>query len=72
MELAATVILWMALGYAAIGLAYGAWFIARALEQFDHSAQGSGWGFRLLILPGIAAMWPMVERQRRARVGGRS
>lgn len=72
MELAASIFVWIALAYAAIGLAYGAWFVARALERFDHAAEGSGWGFRLLILPGVAALWPLIELKRQSRRGSRA
>ena len=70
MELAASVIVWSALAYAAVGVGYGAWFLARALDRFDHAAQDSGLGFRLLILPGLAALWPLMELKRRSRKGG--
>lgn len=58
MEAAATLIVWAGLAYAAIGLLIGIAFIVRGVDRVDTAARGSGWGFKLLILPGAAALWP--------------
>jgi hypothetical protein len=29
------------------------------VQRLDSEAQGSGLGFRLLIMPGVAAFWPL-------------
>jgi hypothetical protein len=42
----------------------------KGLQRLDAAARGSGLGFRLLITPGIVALWPLVALAwRRARVG---
>lgn len=45
--------------YSAAGLLFAAAFVFR-VQRVDSEAQGSGIGFRLLILPGVAALWPLL------------
>ena len=45
--------------YASLGLVFGVPFVWLGVQLVDSEAQGSGIGFRLLILPGVAAFWPM-------------
>jgi len=45
--------------YASLGLVFAVPFVFFGLQRLDSDAQGSGVGFRLLILPGIAAFWPL-------------
>jgi hypothetical protein len=52
--------------YAGLGLLFAGPFVWFGIQRLDSEAQGSGVGFRLLILPGVAAFWPMfVYRWRR-------
>ena len=46
-------------GYATLGLVFAVPFVWLGVQRLDSEAQGSGIGFRLLILPGVAAFWPM-------------
>ena len=45
--------------YASLGLVFALPFVWLGVQRLDSEAQGSGIGFRLLILPGVAAFWPM-------------
>ena len=57
---------WIALAmgvYAAVGLAFALWFVFRGVEFMDEAAVGSGTAFRILILPGAAALWPVLFSQ---------
>jgi hypothetical protein len=45
--------------YAAFGLVFAVAFVCTGVQQVDLEARGSGIGFRFLILPGIAAFWPI-------------
>jgi len=45
--------------YAGLGLIFAVLFVWVGVQRLDPEAQGSGIGFRLLILPGVAAFWPM-------------
>jgi len=46
--------------YAAFGLLFAIAFLARGIERLDPGARGSGWGFRLIVLPGVVAFWPLL------------
>lgn len=45
--------------YAGLGLIFAVPFVWFGVQRVDSEAHGSGAGFRLLILPGVAAFWPM-------------
>ena len=45
--------------YASLGLVFAVPFVWLGVQRLDSEAQRSGIGFRLLILPGVAAFWPM-------------
>ena len=49
--------------YFGIGVVFAAAFVLRGVERIDSAADGSGAGFRLLILPGCAALWPLLARR---------
>jgi len=44
--------------YSVAGLLFAAVFAFR-VPRLDAQAQGSGIGFRLIITPGVAALWPL-------------
>lgn len=65
--LARTLLVLLAL-HASAGVVFAARFLPRRIERVDPSARGSGWGFRMLILPGVVALWPLLwARARGAR-----
>jgi hypothetical protein len=61
-----TVIAWMlvAVGfYLAVGLGFALAFASRGVQRIDPQARGGSWGFRLAILPGTVAFWPLLMRR---------
>lgn len=44
--------------YLLMGLLFAAWFVAFGVGRVDPVARGAGVGFRVLIAPGCAALWP--------------
>ena len=50
---------WLMMLYAAAGILFAVPFVSYGVLQVDGAAKGSGVGFRLLILPGVAAFWPL-------------
>ncbi len=46
--------------YLAVGAAFAAAFVWRGAGRLDANARGASWGFRILILPGAAALWPIL------------
>jgi hypothetical protein len=49
--------------YVAIGVVFAAFFVTRLVARIDHLADGATVGFRLLIFPASAALWPMLARR---------
>jgi hypothetical protein len=59
LEIFAKAITYTLAGYASLGLVFAVPFVWLGVQRLDSEAQGSGIGFRLLILPGVAAFWPL-------------
>jgi hypothetical protein len=59
LEIFAKAIVYIMAVYASLGLVFAVPFVWLGVQRLDSEAQGSGIGFRLLILPGVAAFWPM-------------
>jgi hypothetical protein len=55
--------LWLAGSYATGGLLFALAFSAMGVARLDPAARGASWGFRVLILPGAAALWPLLLRR---------
>jgi hypothetical protein len=49
--------------YFGIGLLFAVAFVTTGVKRLDPNASGSGVAFRLLILPGSAAFWPLLLRR---------
>jgi hypothetical protein len=46
--------------YALLGVLFAIAFVTVEVQRIDEQAAGSGWGFRLLLVPGSAAFWPLL------------
>jgi TM2 domain-containing membrane protein YozV len=46
--------------YAAAGVVFALVFLALGVARIDNGAKGAGIAFRLLILPGLIALWPLM------------
>jgi len=49
--------------YAAAGVLFAVPFLFLGIRRVDPAAHGAGWGFRILILPGLVALWPVMARR---------
>ena len=49
--------------YAVTGLLFACAFLTMGIGQVDRASRGSGVGFRLIILPGVAALWPVMLKR---------
>lgn len=58
-----TIILLVIAVYLLAGLLFAAGFLIRGLAITDESAKDTGWGFRLIILPGILVWWPLLLKK---------
>jgi hypothetical protein len=63
LELAALWLVRLLAAYAGIGLLFALCFAARGVERIDPAARGASLGFRLLVLPGAVALWPLLARR---------
>jgi hypothetical protein len=69
LEIFAKAIVYTMALYVGLGLVFAVPFVWSGVQRLDSEAQGSGIGFRLLILPGVAAFWPIfLSRWRRGIV----
>ncbi|MCE9616228.1 MAG: hypothetical protein K8T26_18300 [Lentisphaerae bacterium] len=44
--------------YALAGLLFALAFVTRGAGRIDPVARGGSWGFRVIIIPGVLALWP--------------
>jgi hypothetical protein len=51
--------------YLIAGLLFAVWFAARGAGRLNPVARDGSWGFRLLVLPGSALLWPWLVAQLR-------
>lgn len=56
----ATIILLTIAAYLAIGVLFALLFVIRGVERIDPAARSTSWVFRMLIIPGAAALWPVI------------
>ena len=49
--------------YGIAGLVFAIVFVITGVKRIDSQAIGSGVGFRVLIFPGAAALWPLLLRR---------
>jgi len=50
-------------GYLAIGLVTAVVVLTKAMKAIDPSTKGSTVTFKLIILPGVVALWPLIVRR---------
>jgi hypothetical protein len=55
--------LWTAGLYAAAGVLVGLPFVIFGIGRVDPAAKAAPWTFRVLVLPGVVAMWPLILRR---------
>jgi hypothetical protein len=46
--------------YLLAGVLFAVPFVSRGVGKLDPRASGAGAGFRVLIFPGVVALWPLV------------
>ncbi len=54
------IILLVFAAYLSVGLCFGVLFVVRGVSAVDHAAHNAAWPFRLMILPGCVALWPVL------------
>ena len=51
------------IGYLALGILFAMAFATAGIGRVDPVAKDSGVGFRLIIFPGVVAMWPWLLKR---------
>ena len=46
--------------YVAVGVLFAVYFVVKGAGKVDEVAREGTWGFRVLIFPGVAALWPLL------------
>lgn len=49
--------------YVTLGLLFAIPFVLRGVQKIDPVAENGTWGFRLIILPAVVALWPVMLRR---------
>jgi len=49
--------------YALLGALFATAFVTRGVQRIDSGARGTGIAFRLLLIPGTIAFWPLLLRR---------
>lgn len=49
--------------YLALGLCFAVPFVMRGVDRIDPHAANGTWGFRLMIVPGVVFLWPLLARR---------
>ncbi len=62
-ESIARVFLYFTGGYLVPGFLLALPFVIRGVPRLDPAARGSGWQFRLAILPASIALWPLLAHR---------
>jgi len=48
--------------YGVLGVLFATAFVARGIASVDPAAKSSTIGFRLIVFPGVVALWPLLLR----------
>lgn len=59
----AVIIVWLAFIYIIAGAVFAVAFLLRGIYVIDETAKGGSIGFKLIILPGVIVLWPVLLRQ---------
>jgi len=51
------------LSYAGVGFLFSLAFVSAGVKRLDPEANGTKLGFRLIIIPGVIAFWPLLLKR---------
>ena len=58
-----TIILSIIAAYLIAGFLFAIPFVIYGVTRMDEGAIGSGWGFRIIIIPGTMVFWPLLLKK---------
>jgi len=59
----AAAFVWALLIYIALGLLFALGFVSVGVQRIDPEASGTKFSFRLIIIPGVIAFWPLLLKR---------
>ena len=62
-EVVAGLVVGMVEVYLILGLIFAVPFVLFLAKRVDHAAKGSTWGFRVLVIPGVTLLWPLLLKR---------
>ncbi|MGH7243588.1 MAG: hypothetical protein ACREJD_09250 [Phycisphaerales bacterium] len=62
-DLIALAILSTVAAYIAVGASFAIVFVFRGIQRIDPAAEHSGLPFRVILIPGATALWPVLLRR---------
>jgi hypothetical protein len=62
-EALAHIVVWIAGTYLGAGAAFAVVFVTSGVHRVDPVARHGTWGFRVLIVPGVTLLWPLLARR---------
>jgi len=57
------ILVWLFYGYFLIGILFGIWFVTKGVHKVDEGMVGVKKRLRLMLLPGAAALWPILLKK---------
>jgi hypothetical protein len=57
------IILVMTAAYLGAGLIFSVPFLLKGVTKIDEGTEKSGWGFRIIIIPGTVVFWPYLLKK---------
>lgn len=67
-ETIASIFLWILGTYLGLGVLFVFPFQVKGIYVIDENAKGGSMGFRLIIIPGIIALWPFLLKKWLAKI----
>ncbi|MFT3678909.1 MAG: hypothetical protein QM791_01475 [Ferruginibacter sp.] len=49
--------------YLSGGIAFVLPFLLRGMRKIDETTHGATWGFKLIVIPGIIVLWPLLLKK---------
>ncbi len=59
----AAVVVGVLMVYGAVGVVFAGAFVTLGIGRVDPAAEHAPIGFRLIVFPGVAALWPLMARR---------
>jgi ABC-type branched-subunit amino acid transport system permease subunit len=56
-------VVWITGTYLGAGAAFAVVFVTTGVQRIDPVARQGTWGFRVLIVPGVMLLWPLLARR---------